>query len=141
MADFAAVADAKPDMRHLADEMRMVARGATHTHVTLRHRLTYLLAFTLVVDAVGTTLMFMFEHDDPRSGFDDLGGALFWTSAQLTTVSSQMPNPVTTGGRFVDIGLEVWAISVVATLAGALASFFRSRHVEREREREAAEPS
>jgi hypothetical protein len=26
--------------------------------------------------------------------------------------------------------LEVWAISVVATLAGSLASFFRTRHVE-----------
>ena len=41
-----------------------------------------------------------------------------------------MPNPLTTGGRILDIVLEVWAISVVATLAASLAAFFRARHVE-----------
>jgi hypothetical protein len=41
-----------------------------------------------------------------------------------------MPNPVTTPGRVLDIVLEVWAISVVATLAGSLAAFFHARHVE-----------
>jgi hypothetical protein len=39
-----------------------------------------------------------------------------------------MPNPVTTPGRLLDIALEVWAISVVATLAASLAAFFRARH-------------
>jgi hypothetical protein len=48
----------------------------------------------------------------------------------LTTVSSQMPNPVTTAGRVLDVLLEVWAISVVATLAASLAAFLRARHVE-----------
>ena len=71
-----------------------------------------------------------FEHDARRSGFHDLGGALFWVSAQLTTVSSQMPNPVTTPGRVLDIVIEVWAISVVATLAASLAAFFHARHME-----------
>ncbi|MDQ1741591.1 MAG: voltage-gated potassium channel, partial [Pseudonocardiales bacterium] len=51
-------------------------------------------------------------------------------SAQLTTVSSQMPNPVTPGGRVLDIALEFWAISVVATLAASLAAFFHARHAE-----------
>jgi hypothetical protein len=74
--------------------------------------------------------MYAFERAHRGSGFDDLGGALFWVSAQLTTVSSQMPNPVTTPGRVVDIVLEVWAVSVVATLAASLASFFLTRHVE-----------
>jgi hypothetical protein len=84
----------------------------------------------VLLDAVAAVLMFLFEHNDPKSGFDDLGGALFWVSAQLTTVSSQMPNPVSTPGRVLDILLEVWAISAVATLAGSLAAFFRTRHVE-----------
>jgi hypothetical protein len=119
-----------PGMRHTAAEIRMVLRGESHTHRILRSRLTFLLCATLVLDAVGTTLMYLFEHDHRGSGFDDLGGALFWVSAQLTTVSSQMPNPVTTPGRVLDIVLEVWAISVVATLAASLAAFFRARHVE-----------
>ncbi len=41
-----------------------------------------------------------------------------------------MPNPVTTPGRVLDIFLSIWAITVAATLAAALAAFFRARHVE-----------
>jgi hypothetical protein len=114
----------------LRDELRMVARGASHTHPILRSRLTFLVAVTLALDAVGTVLMYAFEHARPESGFHDLGGALFWVSAQLTTVSSQLPNPVTTAGRVLDIVLELWAITVAATLAASLAAFFRARHIE-----------
>lgn len=108
----------------------MVLRGESRTHRFLRARLTFVAAATLLVDAAGTTAMYLLEHDDRRSGFHSLGGALFWVSAQLTTVSSQLPNPVTTGGRVIDLGLEAWAISAVATLAASLAAFFRARHVE-----------
>jgi hypothetical protein len=115
---------------HAREEVRMVLRGESLTHLFLRSRLAFLLASTLALDALATVLMYLFEHDARGSGFDDLGGALFWVSAQLTTVSSQMPNPVTTPGRVLDILLEVWAISVVATLAGSLAAFFHARHME-----------
>jgi hypothetical protein len=111
-------------------EIRMVLRGETLTHRVLRSRLAVLAGATLLLDAVGTILMYLFEHDHRGSGFDDVGGALFWVSAQLTTVSSQMPNPVTTAGRVLDVVLEIWAISVVATLAASLAAFLRARHVE-----------
>ena len=37
-----------------------------------------------------------------------------------------MPNPVTTGGRIVDIFLEMTAICLVSGIAGAFASFFLS---------------
>jgi hypothetical protein len=111
-------------------EVRMVLRGESRTHRFLRARLTFLVVATLLVDAVATAAMFMLEHDDPRSGFDDVGGALFWVSAQLTTVNSQLPNPVTTPGRVIGIALSIWAITVAATLAASLAAFFRARHVE-----------
>jgi hypothetical protein len=111
-------------------EGKRVLRGATHTHRVLRSRIVFLVGATMAIDAVATVLMYLFEHGHRGSGFDDIGGALFWVSAQLTTVSSQMPNPLTTPGRIVDIMVQVWAISVVVTLAGALASFFRTRHVE-----------
>jgi hypothetical protein len=35
-----------------------------------------------------------------------------------------MRNPVTTGGRIIDILLEIWAIVVVTGSAGSFASFF-----------------
>lgn len=120
----------QPGARRVAHELRLTLRGASKTHRILRSRLAFLLVATVVLDAVATGLMYLFEHADRRSGFDDLGGALFWVSAQLTTVSSQMPNPVTTPGRALDIVLQIWAISVVATLAASLAAFFRARHVE-----------
>ena len=119
-----------PGMAHMATEVRMVLRGESRTHRFLRARLTFLVGATLVLDVIATVAMYVLEHDQPRSGFDDMGGALFWVSAQLTTVSSQMPNPVTTAGRMLDIVLEVWAITVAATLAASLAAFFRARHVE-----------
>jgi hypothetical protein len=117
-------------MAHMATEVGMVLRGESHTHRFLRARLTFLVGATLLLDAVGTIAMYLLEHDHRDSGFDDLGGALFWVSAQLTTVSSQMPNPVTTPGRVLDIVLSVWAITVAATLAASLAAFFRARHIE-----------
>jgi len=122
-------------MRHMGTEVAMVLRGESRTHRFLRARLMFLVVATLVLDGVATAAMFMLEHDDPRSGFHDVGGALFWVSAQLTTVSSQLPNPVTTGGRLIDIVLEVWAITVAATLAASLAAFFHGRHEEEARDR------
>ena len=120
----------RPTVSHMGREARMVLRGSTVTHEFLRARLTLLIGLTLVVDAVGTLLMYWFEGSAKGSDFDDLGGALFWVTAQLTTVSSQMANPVTTAGRGLDILLEVWSISVVATAAGSFAAFFHARHLE-----------
>jgi hypothetical protein len=120
----------EPGIRRLRTEVRMLLRGESRTHRFLRARLTLLTVATLVLDAVGTVGMYLLEHDAPGSGFDDIGGALFWVSAQLTTVSSQMPNPVTTAGRVLDIVFELWAISVVATGAASLAAFFHARHLE-----------
>lgn len=119
-----------PGVRRTAVELRSILRAESHTHHLLRSRLTILAGATLLLDAVGTALMYVCEHDHAASGFHDLGGAWFWVSAQLTTVSSQMSNPVTTAGRVIDIVLEVWAISAVATLAGSLGAFFVARHHE-----------
>ena len=41
-----------------------------------------------------------------------------------------MPNPVTPAGRVLDVFLELWAISVVATAAASIAAFFHARHLE-----------
>src|SRR3954453_19577718 len=124
---------AEPGMANIRKELRMLVRGEARSHQFLRSRLAFLFLATVALDVVATALMYVFEHDARGSGFHDVGGALFWVSAQLTTVSSQLPNPVTTPGRVLDIVLEVWAIYAVAPLAGSLSAFFRARHVGRAR--------
>jgi hypothetical protein len=42
-----------------------------------------------------------------------------------TVISSQISNPFTTLGRAIDIGLELWAVLVVAGCAGAFAAFLQ----------------
>ena len=68
--------------------------------------------------------MWLFEDDACRSEIHNLWDAFFFTTVQLLTVSSQMPNPVTTGGRIVDIFLELTALFLVSGIAGVFASFF-----------------
>jgi hypothetical protein len=52
-------------------------------------------------------------------------------------VSSSVQNPISTAGRVLDVGMEIYAITVVATLAGAMGSFLvkRGRELEQAAER------
>jgi voltage-gated potassium channel len=87
---------------------------------------------TLVVDLVGSVLIYVFEHAADRSEITNFGDSLFWTSCQLLTVSSQLRNPISTGGRIVDVFLELYAITIVAALAGSFGAFFHRRSHERD---------
>jgi hypothetical protein len=112
--------------------MRDVARGRSATHLHLRERLVAILIATVVVDAIGTVLVFLFERHAQGTSITNIGDSVFWTTTQLLTVSSQLPNPISTGGRIVDVFLQFWAISVVAALAGSFGAFFNRRSLERE---------
>jgi hypothetical protein len=89
-------------------------------------RLGYVLVASLIVDAVGSTLVYFLERHADGTEISSFGDAVFFTTVQLLTVSSQLRNPLTTGGRIVDVFLEVWAVIVVAGSAGAIAAFFQS---------------
>ena len=102
----------------------LLRRNPPHPHHVLRRRILEALALVAVVDAIGTVLMWIFEDDAGRGAIHNLWDAFFFTTVQLLTVSSQMPNPVTTGGRIVDIVLELTALFLVTGIAGAFASFF-----------------
>ena len=118
-------------LRRVAGEVSAVITGATPTHEHLRDRLAGTLVVTLLIDAVGTVAAFYAERHGPKTDIHSIGTAFFWVSAQLTTVSSQMTNPVTTAGRALDLVLEVYAITVVVSLAGSFGAFFHGRSVER----------
>jgi hypothetical protein len=94
-------------------------------HRRLVGRLLLVLILTLIVDAVGTILVYSFERGVRGGEIRTFGDALFFTTVQLLTVSSQIRNPLTPAGKIVDVLLEVWAVIVVAGSAGAVAAFFQ----------------
>lgn len=109
-------------------EVVMVARGMTPAHRLLRSRLAALVVATVALDVVASGLIFVFERHAPGTGITDVGDALFWTSTQLLTVSSQLPNPISAPARVLDVLLQAYAISVVAILAGSFGAFFGHVH-------------
>ena len=107
-------------------------RGATPTHEHLRSRLSAVVLATLLLDAVASLLILGFERNASGTEISNLGDAIFWTSTQLLTVSSQLPNPISTPARVLDVFLQAYAISVVAVLAGSFGAFFHRRGLERD---------
>jgi hypothetical protein len=119
-------------LRHLGREAQAVATAKTVTHLHLRQRLVAVFAGSVVIDLVAAVAIYFLERGRTATGIHTFGDALFWTSAQLLTVSSQMPNPVTTGGKIIDLFLEFWAITAVTAAAGSFAAFFHRRGMERD---------
>jgi hypothetical protein len=117
-------------MRQHRAEIGAVVRGDTRTHELLRSRLVFLFVATLILDAVASALIFLFERHASGTEITNLGDSVFWTSTQLLTVSSQLRNPISTPARVLDIFLQAYAISAVAFLAGSFGAFFHRRGVE-----------
>jgi hypothetical protein len=110
------------------DDLHKLMHGSTPIHFHLRRRLLMIYGATFVVALFGAMAAYFFERHAAGTEIHNYGDSLFWTSAQLLTVSSQLKNPISTGGRILDIFFEMWAISVVAALAGSLGSFFTHKH-------------
>ena len=109
----------------ILDELRRLGTWEER-HKRLFSRLILVLVLTLVVDAIGTVLVYVFERHVKQTDIHGFFDAFFFTTVQLLTVSSQIKNPLSVAGRIVDIGLEIWAVIVVAGSAGAIASFFQT---------------
>lgn len=117
-----------------AREVRDVFRAATPTHRRLRDHLVAVTVATLGVDLLGTIAALLLERHSQQTEIKTFGSAAFWTTTQLLTVSSQIKNPISAGGRILDVLLELWAITVIATLAGAIGSFLQKRGEELDRQ-------
>ena len=111
-------------------ELRDIARARTLTHRLLRSRLVTAFVCTLGVDLAGAVAIYFAERNAPGTRISSLGDALFFTTTQLLTVSSQLPNPFTPLGRVADVFLELYGITVVAAIAGSFGAFFHRRGTE-----------
>ena len=95
-------------------------------HRRLFARLLLALGMSVVVFVVGTVLIWAFESGQTGGDIHGVGDAAFFVAVQLLTVSSGIKNPLTSAGKVIDIGLELWAIFVVTAVAGSFATFFSS---------------
>lgn len=111
-------------------ELRDVLRAATDTHRRLRDHLLTIVVATAGVDLLCAVLAFLFERDSSQTEVKTFGSAVFWTTTQLLTVSSQLKNPISAPGRVLDVFMEIYAITVIATLAGSISSFLQKRGEE-----------
>lgn len=93
-------------------------------HRRFRSRIVLLLIVSVAVDAVASVLILLFERNEPGTGITNFGDSVYWTTTQLLTVSSQLPNPLSTPARVLDVFLQAFAISAVAFMAGSFGSFF-----------------
>ena len=110
-------------------------RAETPTHRRFRDHLTAILIATIGVDLACAILAYLLERHSHETEIKTIGSAFFWTSTQLLTVSSSIKNPISFGGRALDIFMEAYAIIVIATLAGALGAFLQKRGLEIEAEK------
>lgn len=113
-------------------ELGAVVRAGSPTHARLRDTLVALTMATIGVDLICGLLVYLFERHVQGTEIHSYGSAVFWTLAQLLTVSSQLPNPLSVGGRILDIAMEAYAITVVGTLAGSIGAFLVRRGREDE---------
>jgi hypothetical protein len=117
-------------LHRAAREAYSVALATTATHRRLRDHLTAIFVATLGVDLLCALVALWTERHAQQTEVKSFGSALFWTSTQLLTVSSSIKNPVSTGARVLDVFMEIWAITVIATLAGAMGTFLQKRGEE-----------
>jgi hypothetical protein len=95
-------------------------------HRRLLARVLIAFFLSVIVDVVCAVLMCSFESGLKGSDIHGFGDALFFSTAQIVTVSSSLANPVTHAGQIVDVVIELWGIFVLTAIAGSFASFFRS---------------
>lgn len=91
-----------------------------------RTRIAVLAMVSVAVDLVAAGLAKVFE-EGAQHGFATYFDALFWTTTQLLTVSSQLPNPERAATKVLDVVLEMWAIVVVASLAATFSDLLHHR--------------
>lgn len=114
-------------LQHAAREARDVVRARTVVHLHLRQRLLAALTLSVIVDAVGSALMYLSDRSAAGTAIHTPGDAVFWVTTQLLTISSQMSNPITPPARIVDVALQFYAMTVVSAMAGAFGAFFYHR--------------
>ncbi|HEY0280277.1 MAG TPA: hypothetical protein VGC32_18585 [Solirubrobacterales bacterium] len=116
-------------VKHAGHEVMAVARGKSKTHYHLRRRILIIFGTTAVFAVICTLLVYLVEHNASGSEIHSLWDSFLFTTSQLLTGSS-VANPTTDLGKILELIFDLWAITVVASLAGSFGAFFHARSKE-----------
>jgi hypothetical protein len=125
-------------VKHAGHEVLAVARGTTKTHYHLRRRLLIIFGATAVFSVICTFVTFFAEHHAKGTEIHSLFDSFLFSTSQLLTGSS-VANPTTDFGKVLELVFDLWAITVVASLAGSFGAFFHARSKEMNEEMAKAE--
>lgn len=125
-------------VNHARREMIAVVQGQTKTHTHLRRRLLTILLATGFAAVICTLVVYFTERHAQGTEIHNLFDAFLFSTSQLLTASS-VANPKTDLGKVLELFFDIWAITVVATLAGSFGAFFHQRSKEMDREIERTE--
>lgn len=125
-------------VKHASREAIAVARGSTKTHYHLRRRILVILGATAGFALLCTLVTYLTEHDAKGTEIHSPFDAFLFSTSQLLTGSS-VANPATDLGKVLELVFDLWAIFVVASLAGSFGAFFHARSKELNAEMERAE--
>jgi hypothetical protein len=79
-------------------------------------RITVLTLATIAIDLVASLAFYLLERNASGTDIHNYEQAVFWTTSQLTTVSSSLANPITTGGHVIAVIVDILAVGVVSSL-------------------------
>ncbi len=125
-------------VKHASREAIAVARGSTRTHSHLRRRILIIFGVTALFAVACTLVTYLTEHGANGTEIHSLFEAFLFATSQLLTGSSAA-NPATDLGKVLELIFDLWAIFVVASLAGSFGAFFHARSKELNEEMERAE--
>lgn len=79
---------------------------------------------TLGIALLGSVAVYFLERHARQTEVTTVWDAFYFTTVQILTVSSSLKNPISSGGRVVNILLEFWGVIFVAGMTGSVVSFF-----------------
>lgn len=112
--------------------MIAVAQGSSATHAHLRRRLLTITVATAIFAVICTMIVYLSERHAPGTEIHSVFDAFLFSTSQLLTASS-VANPKTNFGKVLELFFDIWAITVVAALAGSFGAFFHQRSQEMDR--------
>jgi hypothetical protein len=110
-------------------EVMAVAQSQSRPHTHLRRRLLTIFFATAFIALISTLVVYVGERHAKGTEIHNLFDAFLFATSQLLTASS-VATPRTNFGKVLELFFDIWAITVVATLAGSFGAFFHARSQE-----------